>query len=218
MTNARVSTRFFAGMEARTTDGSDTPKARRAFTTWYYGGDNRKKLSTKRRDEYANNPEYREACLARSRAYRERRKSGGHTPVSTPPRPHRVKYRGRWRNAWTIRIFATRISRNTKTIYAWLSGDLLPTTPLTSTGGHRLYTDEMIAAVADVLEEFISIVHSSTDFYGRVLELWTALGIYNCTQCGSGETEKGIFLDGRLRCQSCEKDSKAKRIARKRAA
>ncbi len=207
MTNARVSTRFPAGMEVRTT----------AFSAWYYGGNNRKNLSAKRRKQYANDPEYREACLARSRAYRELRKSGEHTPVSTKPRPHRVKYRGRWRNAWTIRIFAMRISRNTKTIYAWLSGDLLPTTPLTSTGGHHLYTDEMIAAVADVLEECISVTHSSSEFYSRVLELWTGLGIYNCTQCGS-ETEKGIFRDGRLRCQQCEKDSGEKRIVRKRAA
>ncbi len=153
-----------------------------SFGAWYE--ENRTRLSQDRREQYANNRAYRTKCLKRTRDYRKRVRTGEHIPESVEPRPYTVTVCGNAQSAWTIRYFAERINRNTKTIYAWQGQGLLPSTPFESDGGHRLYTDDMISAVEEVLLacDRESVDRGSDQFYKDVHRRWRSLGIYRASK------------------------------------
>jgi DNA-binding transcriptional MerR regulator len=137
------------------------------FKEWY--GENADELNKKRRDRYANDPEYRKKIQdsnARTRKVRRKKRQEEKKArekaklTNVDKRPWRsvtatVEVDGEQVEAqvFTIGALAKALGCSVQVIRLWESKGIIPETPLRGSGGDRLYTAEFIEMVAEVLEQ-----------------------------------------------------------------
>ena len=142
------------------------------YQDWYEK--NRNGIRDARRKRYANDPEYAEACRARSRAYRNAQRGTGEERRTG----WYVEIRGKEREAFTVGKLGEDTDREIQTISYWHRHKMLPETPLRTSGGVRLYTKGMIKVVADALEKRGTLARNDLRFGSEVRRGWKSLGAY----------------------------------------
>jgi len=126
-----------------------------------YYGENRGEISERRRERYANDPEYRGKVLQRSREYREEQRSQGR--VRLPKYAHGRKFEtgnGGSIELFTIGAFARAIGRSVQCVNHWERQGIMPKTPyrlLQGSDGRerwfRFYTREQANVVLEIIGE-----------------------------------------------------------------
>lgn len=159
-------------------DDRETADRSEYFSEWY--GENRFDVLAKRRDKYANDPDYAKKARESSRRYRDEVKSGKRVPGESGQErgPVMVKMDGYHVEARTVRHLAEGIGRSVQTINYWTKHGSFPDTPLKTPGGHRLYTDDMIEVVRSAVESRLEIPRGDLEFKREIVTGWRALGAY----------------------------------------
>lgn len=91
-----------------------------SFQKWY--GRNSENLSRKRKEQYANDPEFREKALARAKDYRNKKKNGHVAQKTTRYR----NYNGTQQQVFTTGGVADSLGCGVTTIINWESKDWIP--------------------------------------------------------------------------------------------
>lgn len=131
----------------------------------YYAGwyeDNGDDLNERRRERYANDPEYRTRVKQWNQEARERRRKARKAEKRAEKRAVKMKASaGAWKTVeievdgvvtrmFTIGALARAVGKGISTIRVWERTGVLPETPYRSDKGDRLYTVEM---VEDIIED-----------------------------------------------------------------
>ena len=92
-----------------------------------------------------------------------------------------IQIRSETDEAWTIPWLAEGIERSVQTINYWTKHGLFPDTPIKTPGGHRLYTENMIQAVKEVLEQRDGglVSRDDPDFKRQIEKRWKKQGVYS---------------------------------------
>ena len=150
------------------------------YQEWYEK--NRAELLARRREKYASNGDHAEKCRKRARKYRKEVRNGTRKkPEEGAARgPISVLVKGKTLEAWTIPWLADGIERSVQTINYWTKNGLFPDTPIKTPGGNRLYTEGMIQAVSEVLEQRTNglVSKNDPDFNRQIKSRWKKLGVY----------------------------------------
>ena len=141
---------------------------RKEYNATYYGK-NKDELLEKKRARYHSDPEYRQRQIEAARAYRKK--------VSENKPPITVEYGDSRAFAYRVRVLAERVNRSVSTINHWQRLGVLPQTPFYSDGGHRLYTDDMITVVSQVLSMMPKPSSDEAAFRAAILTGWKNMGI-----------------------------------------
>ena len=133
-----------------------------------------------RRERYQNDPEYRQQCIARAEAYRQRRIDEGHSHKDVQGRQLTVQVGSERLPAFTATTLARQLGRTLQAINNWQNRGMLPDTPIHSDGGARLYTQAMMDVVEEALNECDNrrVLCGDMEFYKRVEKGWKKLGIF----------------------------------------
>lgn len=151
------------------------------YTEWYE--QNRADLLARRREKYAKDEKHAEGCRKRARKYRKEVRTGKRKrPEEGVARgPINILVRGEVLQAWTIPWLAEGIERSVQTVNYWTKHGLFPDTPVKTPGGNRLYTEDMIDVVKEVLDQREGGLVSRTDpdFNRQIRTRWRKLGVYS---------------------------------------
>lgn len=151
------------------------------YQDWYEK--NREELLARRREKYASDKGHAEKCRKRARRYRKEVRTGARKkPEEGAARgPISVQVRGEILEAWTIPWLADGIERSVQTVNYWTKHGLFPDTPIKTPGGNRLYTEDMITAVKEILDQREGGLVSRTDkdFHRQIKARWKKLGVYS---------------------------------------
>jgi len=106
------------------------------FKKWYGKPENKESLSAKRKDKYANDPEYREAVKAKARLYKKTQRENLGGAVTR-------NYKGKSVNVWRVGLVAEKVGVTLETFMHYINNNVIP---LPKVGGkRRLYLDEEVA-------------------------------------------------------------------------
>tara|TARA_B100001094_G_scaffold298274_1_gene322019 strand:+ start:781 stop:1248 length:468 start_codon:yes stop_codon:yes gene_type:complete len=149
------------------------------YDEWYEK--NKEKRNLERREKYARDVVYRQACKDHAKSYRERKPSGD-IKTTRARKPVLVEEGGSLRRCWTLAHLANKVERSPATLRSWIRKGLLPETPLrTSTKDvrckARLYTDGQIQVIKTALQKRGRLKTGDMSFRKEVEEGWSALGI-----------------------------------------
>lgn len=151
------------------------------YQDWY--AKNRESLLARRREKYAKDRKHAEKCRKRARKYRAEIRNGDRkAPEDGGARgPISVIVKGDLVEAWTIPWLADGIERSVQTINYWTKHGLFPDTPIKTPGGNRLYTEDMIAVVKEVLDQRDGglVSRNDPDFHRQIKSRWKKLGVYS---------------------------------------
>ena len=147
------------------------------FEDWYK--QNRLSILARRRERYANDPDYAARCREASSKYREglkgRRQSN--PPAKRPRKPTALVLNGVPTQGWSVGHLAAKIGRSIPTVNHWAKQGLLPETPLRGNGDARLYTEEMMRVVSSAVLRRGEVKKTDRSFYEEIEEGWRELGI-----------------------------------------
>ena len=141
---------------------------RKEYNSKYYKK-NKDTLLEKKRSRYHSDPEYRQRQIEAAREYRKNLRESRPPPV--------VEYGESRAFAHSVGALAKRINRSVSTINHWQRHGTLPQTPFYTEGGHRMYTDDMITVVNQVLSMFPKPSAGDKAFHDAVLNGWRNMGI-----------------------------------------
>ena len=149
------------------------------YDEWYEK--NKEKRNRERRERYAKDAAYRQACKDHAKSYRER-KPNGDIKTTKERKPVMIEVSGQTRRCWTLAHLASKIGRSPATLKSWIRKGLLPETPLrTSTESGRckarLYTDGQIQVIKAALQKRGRLRTGDMGFRKEVEEGWSALGV-----------------------------------------
>jgi hypothetical protein len=161
-------------------------KDRTEYQHEYYR-QNKERFARKKRERYANDPEYRRMIREASERYRDKKKEetirliaeGKLKPrgKTGPRKPTIVMIGGIDVPAYTITTFANRVGRSINTVNKWISIGTIPRTPLRAACGDRLYTEAMMLIVKDVLDG-LKIVGKDKDICSDIEARWAEIGVF----------------------------------------
>lgn len=145
-----------------------------------YYMDNKERLSAKRKERYASDPEYRDAQL--KRADERRKKLAESKPVvegkvGRPRKPVLVETINGTKNAFTIGHFAQIIDRPQITLRSWISRGLIPKTPFKNGSEESLWTHDMINVVLTALSGRGQISSGDVRFTQEIADGWRQHGV-----------------------------------------
>lgn len=139
------------------------------YAEWYEGnGDD---LNERRRDRYANDPEYRAKVQKWNQAARARRKEGKKLEKRAQKRAVKMKASaGAWKTVeievdgvltrmFTIGALARAVGKGISTIRVWERTGVLPETPHRFHKGDRLYTVDMVEDICRALDRAGKLDH-----------------------------------------------------------
>lgn len=140
---------------------SQPSKAPDYFKEWY--DENREDLNARRREKYAQDPEYRAKVQQWNRDARARRRKDEEKEDRRTRRAVKIRPSGQWKTVevevdgvkvrmFTIGALAKAIGKGISTIRVWERTGVLPETPHRSNKGDRLYTLEMVEAIQKSLK------------------------------------------------------------------
>jgi len=132
------------------------------FQEWYES--NRGDLNERRRERYANDPEYRAKVQKWNQLARERRRAKADEEEREARGAVKMKASGSWKTVeievdgvkvrmFTIGALAKATGKGISTIRVWEKNGTLPETPYRSKKGDRLYTLEMVESVQRALRK-----------------------------------------------------------------
>ncbi len=166
----------------------------RRKSDWTYKGwyeENKEELAARRKERYANDPEYKERVLEQNRKHREARKKEEakkpkpkvRVPRNRKPLTALVLLDGAPTPKELVHIgaFSRAIGKSIPTVHQWERSGLLPRTPLFMNGNakkERLYTAEMIEVVkVEIIKRSGRVSASDLTFRDDVTAGWLGVGI-----------------------------------------
>jgi hypothetical protein len=148
------------------------------FRKWY--DDNKEALSVKRKKQYEDDPEYREAALQRSAEYREQMREfsqDGKVPRHHIPKRYATGDGGELL-LFSVGSFALFVGRSVQSLSHWESAGILPRTPYRSgSRGFRFYTTDMMVIVKEEIGNKKRLFPAPEGMFDRIRERWRALGV-----------------------------------------
>jgi DNA-binding transcriptional MerR regulator len=141
------------------------PRASKApgyFQEWYE--DNCDELNKRRRERYAEDPEYRKRVQRWNRDARARRRKEAEKEERKAKQAVKIQTSGAWKTVevevdgvkvrmFTIGALAKATGKGISTIRVWERNGVLPETPYRSKKGDRLYTLEMVESIQAALRK-----------------------------------------------------------------
>lgn len=145
-----------------------------------YWRKNKTAILAKRKERYRTDPEYRAKILKQSRE-RSKRNSGYKLKVGRAKMPKIYSFGDTETVMFSIYFLAQKVGRSIQACRKWEKNETLPPTPFKK-NGVRLYTAEMIEAVADVIKSRGTARlpnNENEKIFDEIFEKWSELGIFD---------------------------------------
>lgn len=158
-------------------------------SVYFKGYYERKKeeLAQKRKEKYANDPEYKEKIRSYSIARRDRKKAEFERLVELGlahrkeykkrgPRTYTVDVKGEQHPAYSISEVAKKINRSKFVLISWVTKGIVPESPIKTKKGFSLYTDCMIESIGKAIYgKAMVLVRDNID--KDILNYWKECGV-----------------------------------------
>jgi len=147
------------------------------YAKWY--GQNKERISQKRKEAYAQDPEYREKVLSQSAQNRARRRRVPRVKVPRHQVPKKYKTGdGGHVVLYSIGFFSIFIGRSVQSITEWEKAGMLPKTPyIQGTRKFRFYTQRMMEVVRDIVGEKLRLYPVDPLMHEKITEAWRESGV-----------------------------------------
>lgn len=146
------------------------------FTKWYK--ENKDERNARRRERYADDPEYRAQVVERSREQRERKRKVPKVRLPRFQKPKREELPdGSVIHLYSVGAFAKLIGRSIQSISHWENKGLIPETPYRDSRGFRYFTRSMMAVVIREIDGRRRLFPANPEMYSRIESAWRELGV-----------------------------------------
>jgi hypothetical protein len=146
-----------------------------------YWKKNKEKILAKRKERYRTDPEYRTKILKQSRERSKSDRGDIKRKVGRAKLPKAYSFGDAEVAMFSIFFLAQKVSRSIQACRKWEKNGTLPPTPFRKKGV-RLYTAEMIEAVASVVNSFGTVRLPNDEnekIFNEIVEKWHELGVYD---------------------------------------
>ncbi len=143
-----------------------------------YYDENRDDINEKRRQKYANDPEYRDRVLKASRDYRkrQRREPRVRMPRFQKPSTHQTGDGGEVQ-LFSVGAFAAYLNRSVQAINHWERSGILPKTPYRNSRGFRCYTRDMMEIVRGQVGGKRRLFPVDPNMHDNIKAVWKSQGV-----------------------------------------